>query len=122
MKPLYNTIYAMHALNAALVILTILLYIFGGHGLMVQCFLGIFQPLAALLLPIGYFKKLNKRTWLLLLYYWIAVGIWAISVKPVMVLNSTYSYLMAFYITPMLIACYFVYVTYKINKHIQNQE
>jgi len=113
----------IHFINVAAVTVTIVFYCYEPiYGLITQAFLGGFQILLALITAFKYenekyveFKKLIKRYWTLIL---IAILNATLLFFSTLIGYTSKTYvIITFCIIPMLIACYFVYVTYTVNKN-----
>jgi hypothetical protein len=99
-------------LNIIMLVVTLIAYAFKkGAGLQAQFILGVFQVIVALIYTVIVFSAaLNLRR--LLLYYWLLVIVFFITVR---ILPDAY-YNFTLIIFPLLIACYFVYITYLVQK------
>ena len=105
----------IHYINCIAVISTILLYaVYGQKGLSAQFFLGCYQITVATIITIKY-KRFPKHKTDKLFYYWLAVIIWFIIDFSLNDLVEEYFIILLIGI-PMLIACYFTYITYIIQK------
>ena len=116
----------IHITNTVAVIITILYY--GSeviNGLIEQFFLGVLQILLALIMNFKYGNNKHSEFKKLLKYYWSFVFIAFLNIALLFCIerNDVKTYgIITICVIPMLIACYFVYVTscinYKINKSI----
>ncbi len=116
----------IHIINTIAVITTLVYYWFESiHGLMMQALLGGLQILLALITSAKYesdnhleLKKLLKRYWTLVLIAFLNIAL----LLCIGSYGSRIYGITTICIIPMLIACYFVYVTghinYKVNKSI----
>lgn len=113
---MYKTI---HIINSIAVAITLILYIGVTTGMIAQFFLEILQLLLALALRFSYFKSLPSITKKVYNIYWALVIIAFINIIFISTKSATGSLYIwiSVYIFPMLIACYFVYVTHCINKN-----
>ncbi|KGO84192.1 hypothetical protein Q763_00150 [Flavobacterium beibuense F44-8] len=92
-------------------------------GMYAQIVLGPLQLLIATSITFLYFKKLAKNLQNLILYYWL----FAITALIIAFLGwndyiSDDLTIITVFIIPMMVAAYFVYVTYRINKFINPKE
>jgi len=103
----------IHYINCIAVISTILLYtVYGQKELTAQFFLGCYQILIAIIITLQ-FKRFPKYKTDKIFYYWLAVIIWFIIDLSLNDLIEEYFILISI---PMLIACYFTYITHLIRK------
>ena len=101
-------------LNIITLAVTLIAYAYNkGTGLQAQFILGVFQVIVALVYTVIVFSAASNLKWLLL-YYWILVIVFFIVVR---ILPDAY-YNFTLIIFPLLIACYFVYITYLVQKRL----
>ena len=113
---------ALHYINLVFYTITIILYAtiyLVIYGLYAQFFLGIIQVIIAFTL-LFYKKNFNLIIKKHFLYYWILVlttlvVIAALSIKSNF--SNSFVYTSILFVIPMLIATYFVYITYLIKKN-----
>lgn len=112
----------IHLINKVATCITLVLYILVCPGMMAQIILGPLQVLLALVITIAYYNKLDSIRKGLLLRYWAAAGtallLAFISYKYQSQLKE-YGMIVFVFAIPMMVACYFVYVTSLLNKYIE---
>jgi hypothetical protein len=102
----------IHYTNCFAVAFTLVLYaIYGETALTAQFFLGCFQMATAIILTLQ-FKKFPKHKTNKLFYYWMAVILWFILQLSLNRIVGDHFALVLLIGIPMLIACYFTYLTY----------
>lgn len=105
----------IYYINCIVVIFTILLYtVCRQKALTAQFFLGCYQIIVAIIITLQ-FKRFPKHKTDKLFYYWLAVIIWFIINLSLNDLVDKYFIILLIGI-PMLIACYFTYIIYLIQK------
>lgn len=113
----------IHNINTLATWATILLYISIFLGMYAQIVLGPLQLILATIVSIKYYKSLNKYHKNLVLYYWLAVVatlalagfVWSTNFDNVPLTIG------CLFIIPMSVACYFLYVTKKLNKYLNHE-
>lgn len=111
----------IHNINKWSFIITLLLYITVYLGLLAQIPLGIIQFVLACSI-LAHWKKLNSISKKLIVSYWSFFALYWITF---FVFNQNFESLFGlffFSVIPMSIASYFVYVTYKIKKYVEQIE
>lgn len=109
----------LHKTNFFALVITLALYLTVYLGMCAQVILGPLQLLLALVISFNYYKKLNKPLKNHLLTYWLTAAISLIIAYLSWTHNTANDYvIITVFVIPMLIACYFVYVTYKITQHL----
>lgn len=123
---LHRTVTVAHFINCFIVAATLIGYaIEDGGGIGIQFFLGCYQLAVAVLATFAYWKWKIPQPYKLLKRYWAFVLAWIVSAAALGVAISTMGHIEAdslirpygiaiIIILPMLIAIYFVYVTYRI--------
>ena len=109
----------LHKINFFALAITLALYLTVFLGMYAQIILGPLQLLLALIVSFKYYKNLNKTLKNYLLAYWITAAISLIIAYLSWTHSTANDYIIiTVFVIPMLIACYFVYVTYKITQHL----
>ncbi|MGY3792555.1 hypothetical protein [uncultured Aquimarina sp.] len=111
----------IHNINKWSFIITLILYITVYLGLLAQIPLGFIQFVLACSI-LAYWKKLNIQSKKLIVGYWSLFVLYWVSF---LILNQNFESLFGlffFSVIPMSIASYFVYVTYKIKKYVEQIE
>lgn len=110
-------------INKFILYLNLGLYVLIIPGMMAQPFLGGIQLIIAGVLSFKYYRQATPANKRLLRYYWLAVlaaGLYiAIALLPTET-ESTFILLTSLFVVPMLIACYFGYVTHYFKKEFNN--
>ena len=112
---------ALHYINLIFYTITIILYAtiyFVIYGLYAQFFLGIIQVIIAFTL-LFYKKNFNEIIKKHFLNYWILVLVTLVAIAALSIksnFSNSFIYITILFIIPMLIATYFVYITYLIQK------
>ena len=102
----------IYYINCIAVISTILLYtVYGQKALTAQFFLGCFQTATGIIITLQ-LKKFPKHKTNKLFYYWMAVIVWFTLQLSLNRIVGDYFALVLLIGIPMLIACYFTYLTY----------
>lgn len=113
-------LYSLHIFNLLSVILTCILYINIGNGMVAQFFLGIFQLLFALGITLLYRSNLSRKCKKMINLYWTTVGLIIINILIASVVSKycfkipTPYMIFSVFIVPMLTALYFVIVTHNV--------
>jgi len=109
----------IHFINIVATYITIGLYMFIFLGMMAQIILGPLQLLLATIISIKYYKILNQHNQILIMYYWFMVII-ALVIAAITWLGryKDTTTIIWIFIIPMLIACYFLYVTKSIARYM----
>jgi hypothetical protein len=116
--------YIIHVINKIATGATLLLYVTLICGMYAQIVLGPLQLILAAIVTLLYYKKLDTIRKGLLLRYWMAAAIaLALFGMSCMYWDSMdLIIIVSFFIIPMIVACYFVYVTSMLNKYIESQQ
>ncbi|MFP5438392.1 MAG: hypothetical protein ACLGH8_11425 [Bacteroidia bacterium] len=113
----------IHIINSIATWATILLYITIYFGMLSQVVLGPLQLILATIISVRYYKELNLNHKNLVLYYWIAAVI-ALTMAGFAWSTDFYNTaltIVAIFVIPITVACYFLYVTNKLNKHLSHE-
>jgi hypothetical protein len=113
----------IHTINSFATWATILLYITVYFGMLAQLVLGPLQLILATILSVRYYKELDQRYKNLALYYW-AAAVSALATAGfawLADLENIVLTIVAVFVIPMTVACYFLFVTDKINKHLSHE-
>lgn len=109
----------LHKINFFALAITLALYLTVFLGMYAQIVLGPLQLLIALIVSFNYYKKLDKTLKNHLLAYWLTAAVSLIIAYLSWTHNTASDYvIITIFVIPMLIACYFVYLTYKITQHL----
>lgn len=112
----------IHKINKYVLILNLLLYLTLIGGAYAQLFLGPLQLILAVIVTLRYYRYLNKENKALIQKYWVMVAIDFVLIGMYYLCNkefdSAFLTLISLFIYPMIIACYFVHVTYSIRKQL----
>ncbi|WP_129749269.1 hypothetical protein [Flavobacterium beibuense] len=113
----------LHILNRFCFFATLLLYTTIFFGMYAQMVLGPLQLLIAISITYLYFKKIPQNLKNLILYYWL----FAITALILAFLGwndaiPDHLIILTVFVIPMMVAAYFVYVTYRIDKFITSKE
>lgn len=118
------TVKVSHLINCIAVVITLAAYLaVDGGGIAMQFLLGCYQLAIAALATLAYWKwkiptiwKLLKLYWIVLLAWVVCVGIIAMAAHLVKTVGPDslvwLAMIVVMTVLPLLIACYFVYVTY----------
>lgn len=112
----------IYIINSIATWTTILLYISIFFGMYAQIVLGPLQLILAIIISIIYFKKVDQNHKNLMLYYW-AAAVFALVMAGFAWstdFDNVALTLICLFIIPMSVACYFLYVTKKLNNHLKN--
>jgi hypothetical protein len=125
---LHRTVTVAHFVNCFIVAAALIAYAIAqlsGIGTVIQLFLGCYQLAIALLATLAYWKWKIPRICRLLKIYWVLILAWLVC-AGILALVTNYIYtieggsilnpaiIVELFVLPMLIAIYFVYVTYRI--------
>ena|GEM_PF-3372266 len=131
---LHRTVTVAHFLNCFIVAATFIGYaIVDGGGIGIQFFLGCYQLAVAVVATYAYWRWKTPQPYRLLKRYWAFVLVWIVCATAMALAVNTTGYvevgssirLVAIgigIILPMLIAIYFVYVTYRIYSDFNQTE
>ncbi|MFP9113816.1 hypothetical protein ACLI1A_07720 [Flavobacterium sp. RHBU_3] len=113
----------IHTINSIATWATLLLYISIFFGMYAQIVLGPLQLLLAVIISVIYYKELDQHHKKLITNYWTAA---AIALFIVFCAWATDFYtpavaIISLYLIPMTVACYFLYVTNKLNKYLSHE-
>ncbi|MEE1896741.1 hypothetical protein V1389_00240 [Flavobacterium rakeshii] len=115
---------SIYRINSFFLICNLLLFIVPCFGLLAMIPLGIIQLTTAIGISLTFYRKINFELKKILKIYWLLVGLDSLYIMLYINLKKSHYdiYEIIFFAYPMLIACYFVYVTYRINKFINPKE
>jgi hypothetical protein len=119
------TVTVLNTVNILMFALTLFTYLGGmGNGLNYQFFLGCYQLAAAAIATFAYSKWKVQPVWKFLTAYWLLVLGWILF--TILYCNISFIGLnlpveVTLCVLPMLIAGYFVYITYRIYKSFRVQ-
>ena len=101
--------------------ITIGLYLFIYLGMMAQVVLGPLQLLLAIIISLRYYKILDQHNQILIMYYWFSVVI-SLSIAAITWFGypNSITAIIWVIVVPMLVACYFLYVTKSLNRYINS--
>lgn len=116
--------YIIHIINKIATGATLLLYLTLIGGMYAQIVLGPLQLILAAIVTLLYYKKLDTIRKGLLLRYWMAAAI------ALALFGMSWMYrdsmdliiIVPVFIIPMIVACYFVYVTSMFNKYHESRQ
>jgi len=112
---------AIHFINIVATYITIGLYMFIFLGMIAQIILGPLQLLLAIIITIRYYKVLDQHNQILIMYYWFLV---VVSLSIAAITWSGYknsiTAIIWVIVVPMLVACYFLYVTKSLNRYMSS--
>lgn len=110
---------AIHFINIVATYITIGLYMFIFLGMIAQIILGPLQLLLAIIISIRYYKVLDQHNQILMMYYWfLAVVSLSIAAITWFSYQNSVTAIICIYVVPMLVACYFLYVTKSLSKYM----
>ncbi len=114
---------ALHFINIVAIYITLGLYLFIFLGMLAQTILGPLQLILAGVITFRYYKLLDQHHQILMLYYWFAASIGAV-IATITLYGSfgEMSKIFGVYVLPMCIACYFLYVTKNLNRHLSSSK
>jgi len=113
----------IHFINLAATYITLGLYLFIFYGMIAQIILGPLQLLLATIISIRYYKILDQHNQILIMYYWfLAVVTLSIFGTTYFGKNDETSNIIWLFIAPMLVACYFLYVTKSLSRYLDRCE
>ena len=109
----------LHKINIFALTITLALYLTLFLGMYAQIVLGPLQLLLALIISLKYYKRLIPKLKKGILIYWV------LAIVSLIIVYFSWTYYQAndfivitVFVIPMLIACYFAYLTYKITQHL----
>lgn len=103
--------------------ITLFLYLLIFYGMMAQVVLGPLQLLLALIISIKYYDKLDQHNQILMMFYWFLVLITLIVAAITWFGNpDETNAIIWLFVAPMLVACYFLYVTKSLYMYIDSQK
>lgn len=116
--------YIIHIINKIATGATLLLYLTLIGGMYAQIVLGPLQLILAAIVTLLYYKKLDTIRKGLLLRYWMGAAI------ALALFGMSWMYrdsmdliiIVPVFIIPMIVACYFVYVTSMFNKYHESRQ
>ena len=111
----------LYYINLIAVLTNLLLFTEPCYGMLAMIILGALQLIMALCISFAFLRHLNKKTQCLMLIYWTMVAIDFIYFALYFYFLGTLGtgiYQITFFTYPMLIGCYFLYITYHINKNL----
>ena len=115
----------LHKINFYALVVTLLLYITVYLGMLVQMVLGVIQLIVAITITWRYYYDLPINHKKLLHRYWLAVLASVTYIFVAYWLDNSYVndffMITSLFVFPMAIACYFVYVTYKLTETLSKQ-
>lgn len=112
----------IHNINFWATLITLILYITVYFGMLSQLVLGPLQLILATIVSVRYYKELDIHHKNLLLYYWVAVA-FALTMAITLWTSDIFGSFVVItflFVVPMSVACYFLYVTKKLNNHLKN--
>jgi hypothetical protein len=117
----------LHLINKIATIITLLLYLTISGGMLAQLILGPAQLIMAFIIMVRFYRTISHSLkWLLIIYWLLAIS--DLICLVLILQNPVYSDILYMGLTnviafpvAMCIAAYFVYVTYKIKKHLNIQ-
>lgn len=112
----------LHNINFWATALTLVLYITIYFGMTAQLVLGPLQLILATIISVSYYKEMDQYHKTMLRYYWIAASLALIMVFIQWIYDNynTFTTVTFLFVLPMMIACYFVYVTRKLNNYFES--
>jgi hypothetical protein len=119
------TVIVLHTANILMFALTLISYLsYSEYGIYLQFFLGCYQLAAAAIATFAYSKWKVQYVWKFLTAYWLLVLGWILF--TILYCNISFIGLnlpveVTLCVLPMLIAGYFVYITYRIYKSFRVQ-
>ncbi len=109
----------LHQVNIFALIITLILYLTVYLGMYAQIILGPLQLIIALIISFKYYYKLNPKLKKSILIYW------ALAIVSLIIAYFSWTYykpndfiMITVFVIPMLIACYFAYLTFNITKYL----
>ncbi|GGB76639.1 hypothetical protein GCM10007424_15810 [Flavobacterium suaedae] len=113
------TMKALHKINIVALAITLLLYFTVYLGMCAQVLLGVIQLVIASIISLYYSDRLSQKLKKNIKIYWILVGT---SLVMAYIFWTYFKYndflIVTLFVIPMLIACYFAYLTYKITQYL----
>lgn len=117
--------YILHIINRLAFFTTLGLYITVFLGMFSQMILGPLQLIIAIAITLLYYKQITENLKNFIIYYWLLVAIALVLAYLGWITYHDFPYWITIpmlFVIPMLVASYFVYVTYRINKFINPKE
>jgi hypothetical protein len=110
----------IHRINAFVTSATLTLYLLIFLGMYAQIILGPLQLILAVVISIKYYNKMGLLNKKLFLCYWLAAAVALTAAVITWQQNSSNDavVILFLFVIPMTVACYFLYVTNKLNKHL----
>jgi hypothetical protein len=111
----------IHLINKIATYTTLVLYLLVYTGMVAQIILGPIQLILAITITALYYKKLDSKNKKSLKIYWLAVAIVPLfAYASFNWIDDGVLIILSLFVYPMYIACYFLYVTSKINKYFNS--
>lgn len=109
----------IHFINLLATLATLLLYLLIFPGMAAQLLLGPLQLILALIISFKYYRQLDRKHQLLVRYYWLAALLALIIAGITSIgLEGSVTAIIGLCVVPMIVACYFLYVTTKLDNHL----
>ncbi len=109
----------LHQINTFTLTITLVLYLTVFLGMYAQIILGPLQLIIALIISFKYYKRLIPKLKKGILTYW------TLAIVSLIIAYFSWTYYQAndfiivtVFVIPMLIACYFTYLTFKITQYL----